>query len=429
MASLYKDGASYRVAFSLDDPNERKRICLPGLTRAQADEVRGIVGKLVQAKLNNVPAPEVVERWLVDISNDLHSKLAGHGLVTPRGQEARPTLKQFLARFFETLPVKASTAVTYKQCQANLFEYFGEDADMAGIGAAEADQWRLWLVKGKLAEATISRRVKHARQFWHKAIKWGIVKDNPFNDLKAGAQANEQRAFYITPEMTVKVLAACPNAEWKVLFALSRWCGLRCPSEHFALKWGDVDFEHKRIKVTSAKTEHFAGRGWRFVPLFPEIEPLLLQLLSEAPEGSEYVILRYRDPKQNLRTQLQRIIIRAGLEAWPRLFHNLRASCQTDLSNRFPAHVVCKWLGNTLAVAGAHYLQTTDAHFEAAVAPRPDGPDSHGAFPGAQGTKTTRKEAQNAMAENAKTPEKQVFSGVSQDIGMTPTGFEPVSRP
>jgi len=426
MASLYKDGPSWRVAFSLDDPNDRKRICLPDHTKAQAHEVCGHVSKLVRAKLSNVAAPEDTLRWLAGIGDDLHSKLAGHGLVTPRGQESRPTLKQFLARFFETLPVKASTAVTYKQTQANLFEYFGEEANIASVGVAEADQWRLWLVKTKLAEATISRRVKHARQFWHKAIKWGVVKDNPFNDLKAGAQANEQRAFYITPDMAVKVLDACPNTEWKVLFSLSRCCGLRCPSEHFALKWGDVDFEHKRIKVTSAKTEHFAGRGWRFVPLFPELEPLLLQLLAEAPEGSEYVILRYRDPKQNLRTQLQRIIVRAGLESWPRLFHNLRASCQTDLSNRFPAHVVCKWLGNTLAVAGAHYLQTTDAHFEAAVAPRPD---SHGAPHGAQGAKTTRNEPQTVMAENAKTPEKQVFSGVSQEIAMTPTGFEPVSRP
>jgi len=31
-------------------------------------------------------------------------------------------------------------------------------------------------------------------------------------------------------------------------------------------------------------------------------------------------------------------------------------------------HVVCKWLGNSVAVATKHYLQTTDAHFDEAIA-------------------------------------------------------------
>jgi hypothetical protein len=41
---------------------------------------------------------------------------------------------------------------------------------------------------------------------------------------------------------------------------------------------------------------------------------------------------------------------------------NLRASRQTELTDRFPAHVVCKWLGNTETIARESYLQTLDAH-------------------------------------------------------------------
>jgi hypothetical protein len=36
-----------------------------------------------------------------------------------------------------------------------------------------------------------------------------------------------------------KVLEACPNAEWRLIFALSRFGGLRCPSEHLVLTWAD----------------------------------------------------------------------------------------------------------------------------------------------------------------------------------------------
>ena len=44
-----------------------------------------------------------------------------------------------------------------------------------------------------------------------------------------------------------------------------------------------------------------------------------------------------------------------------------RATCGTDLQERFPSHVIDTWLGHSLAVAEAHYLQTTDAHWERAI--------------------------------------------------------------
>ena len=52
---------------------------------------------------------------------------------------------------------------------------------------------------------------------------------------------------------------------------------------------------------------------------------------------------------------------------WPKLFHNLRATRQTELEENFPTHVVCKWLGNSAAVARKHYLQVTDEHFPKAA--------------------------------------------------------------
>ena len=60
---------------------------------------------------------------------------------------------------------------------------------------------------------------------------------------------------------------------------------------------------------------------------------------------------------------MQKIIRRAGLKPWPKLFHNLRASRQTELAQRFPEHVVCEWIGNSQVVAREHYLRVTDADF------------------------------------------------------------------
>lgn len=129
---------------------------------------------------------------------------------------------------------------------------------------------------------------------------------------------------------------------------MSRFRGLRCPSEHLALKLGHLDWERGRITITSPKTEHHDGKESRIIPLFPELRPFLEAAFEEAPEGAEYVIGRYRDTNKNFRSRLERIIRRAGLEPWPKLFQNLRSTRQTELEETLPSHVVCKWIGNSL---------------------------------------------------------------------------------
>ena len=51
----------------------------------------------------------------------------------------------------------------------------------------------------------------------------------------------------------------------------------------------------------------------------------------------------------------------------PRLLQNLRASCETDWVERYPAHVVAKWLGHSPKVAAQHYLMSREHHFEDVV--------------------------------------------------------------
>ena len=159
----------------------------------------------------------------------------------------------------------------------------------------------------------------------------------------------------------------CPDAQWRLLVALSRYGGLRIPSEALPLKWSDVNWEKSRIIITSPKTEHHEGKGGRVIPLFPELRKPLLDVFEDATSGAEFVLTRYRDAAVNLRTHFMRIIRQAGLKPWPKPWHNMRASRQTELAERFPIHVVCAWLGNTRAVAQEHYLQVTDAHFEGAA--------------------------------------------------------------
>ena len=70
----------------------------------------------------------------------------------------------------------------------------------------------------------------------------------------------------------------------------------------------------------------------------------------------------------NLRTYLEKIITKAGHEPWPRLLQNLRASCETDWVEKYPSHVVAKWLGHSPKIAAQHYLMSREHHFDDVVA-------------------------------------------------------------
>ena len=182
----------------------------------------------------------------------------------------------------------------------------------------------------------------------------------------AGGEENAERKEFVERETIAKVLANCPDTEWRLIVALSRFGGLRVPSELLALEWSHIDWERGRFTVTSRKMKRH-NKPYRVVPIFPELLPYLQEAFENAPDGARYVIARYRQKNANLRTQLNRILRRAGVEPWQRLFHNLRASRQTELQNQFPAHVVCDWLGNSEAIAHKHYLTVTDEHFDQAT--------------------------------------------------------------
>ena len=127
--------------------------------------------------------------------------------------------------------------------------------------------------------------------------------------------------------------------------------------------------------VRAKKTEHHGGdHAVRVVPISPELRVILADGFEQAEPGATEVVPMASRKAVNLRTHLERIIVKAGHEVWPRLFQNLRASCATDWVERYPSHVVAKWLGHSPKVAAQHYLMSRDHHFEDVVKGTPSVP-------------------------------------------------------
>ncbi len=254
--------------------------------------------------------------------------------------------------------------------------------------------WARFQTTKKLAAATLAKRVKVAKAVFRKAVRWGLIPTSPFADLRAGSQSNADRAFYVSIETIEAVLAACPDDEWRAIVGLSRFAGLRCPSEVAALRWGDVNWDRGRLMVRSPKTAGHEGHAVRVVPIDRALRPILQDLFDRADVGVEAVVPRLRDPGVNLRTQFERIITKAGLKSWPRLFHNMRASCATDWIAEYPVPDVSNWLGHSATIGAAHYWQPRDANMDRAA-----GMDSEQSKSGAKsGAQAARKAARHPTA-------------------------------
>jgi hypothetical protein len=102
------------------------------------------------------------------------------------------------------------------------------------------------------------------------------------------------------------------------------------------------------------------------VSCYAELRPILDEAIEIFGDKSEYLVAAPQDraaantamgwKNSNLRTEMTRLLRRAGVSGWPRLFHASklqegRASRQTELQREFPLHVVCSWLGNSPRIA------------------------------------------------------------------------------
>jgi integrase len=437
----------------------RRTVTLGRVTISQAKRAADRIESLVAAARMRAVLDLDTAKWLADIAGDMHAELVALGLCEARqSSEPEPvepvveqvvTLAGFVAEYLAMRKdVKPGTRYNLELARDNLLEFFGAERGLASITPLEADAYRMHLRsslpdnsarrktkrEGKpgaddehktLAENTVRRMVSRARQFFTAAVRGRRIQENPFSHLKGlNVRAVKERQAFIDRQTTHKLLDAAPTAEWRAVIALARFGGIRVPSELYPLKWTDIDWDANVVHVVSPKTEH-CGKGRRTVPLFPELRVVLRDAFEAAPDKSVYVLHRHRAESQNLRQGLERIIVKAGLTQWPKLFVNLRSSRATELVEHFPGHVAAEWLGHTEAVANEHYRQTTADHYKRAAA-MPTGDVPSAASGAAVKSGNDRGERHGAGAVRRDDKKSPVIAGLS---GLLPLSIQMSSYP
>ena len=411
MASVVNRPNGRREVQFKDAHGKRQTLRLGKIPKRDAEAIKTRVEHLLAAQLSRQPLDGDTAKWVAGIDDVLADRLAAVGLIR---QRESVLLAEFVEEYLNRrTDYKPATLVRNRQTQRYLVAFFGADRNLRDITDGDADDWRLFLLQSGLSDNTIRKHVQIAKQFFSHAVRKKLIESNPLSHLKSTVQGNPDRYHFVTREVADKVLDACPDAEWRLIFALSRYGGLRCPSEHLELTWDCINWEQDRLRIPSPKTEHHAGKSSRTIPLFPELRQHLEDAFQAAPDGSVHVIRRYRDRNANLRTQLLRIIERAGVEPWPKLFQNLRSTRQTELAETFPLHVVTEWVGNSDAVAMKHYLQVTDDHFRKATQ---------------NPTQTVHDSSVRGMTAKQQTPQKSAVDNAGQvwtPVKVGDEGLEP----
>ncbi len=373
MASISDDPNGRRRILFVASDGSRKTIRLGKIDRKSAEAINRHVEALLSAKIGGQPVPRDTAAWLGSIGESLSEKLAAIGLVEA---SKRAALGEFLREFIlSRLDVKPATLEVWQQPCRNLIQFFGDDKPLRNITSGDCEQFKEWLLTQKLAPATLAKRLSFARTFLHVARKHKLIDENPFAEVKIPTANVSIRQQFIDRD-TFERLLSVANPTWRTIIALSRIGGLRCPSEVLSLEWRHIDWERNRIIVPSPKTDRYDGKATRTIPLFSDLRTYLEEAFELAEPGQTHVIggghlAKANGPTGwkncNLRTSFGKLIKRAGLSAWPRMFHNLRSSRETELLETFPVHVVALWMGHDAKVCLKHYAQTTDDHFHRAT--------------------------------------------------------------
>lgn len=288
------------------------------------------------------------------------------------------TLGELYRKYREAAKAKGDaprTLITKETTFNHVFEYWGRDRDAATLTTQDARGYVNWLtttatVKGRdrkgYSPATKAADIKVLRAVWKWARETKLLANDPFFEVKRGSFINSERLFYVDGDTSRRVLDACPSQEWRALFALYRFGGLRA-AEALILRWRDVDFKAGKITVRSPKTEH-VGKGARQTPLFPQLRKELEAWKREADASPDDRVISRFSEQTNPGPLLSKILRKAGIPLWPRLIQNLRASATMDITRHCRPTDESEWLGHSALVSLQHYQRSTRDAFDAALA-------------------------------------------------------------
>ena len=376
MASVSRDPSGrLRIQFfGLD--GKRRTLRLGKCSVKDAHVVRSRVEQLVCAQILGVTADVDTLRWVASLGEMIKNRMARCGLITGAPMTKRVkriTLGEYLENYIDKRrkAVKPATVLVWQIARDSMLKTIPRTMALAEVNAGHAQDWIDAMRAAELQPTTQHKRLQFAKQFFAHAVASKVLTTNPWQSVKLAKPKVSSNVE--VPIETIRNLLKHLEPQWQAIVGLARYGGLRCPSEVLSIRWEQIEWDSGRMTIPSPKTEHLAGKDFRVCPLFAELRAILepqRKVRGYVIEKDEMRELADRPTgwaNANLRRELLRRMDAADIKPWPRLFHSMRASRQTELEREYGLAAACSWLGNTASVAKEHYLLITSDAWQKAT--------------------------------------------------------------
>jgi integrase len=206
----------------------------------------------------------------------------------------------------------------------------------------------------RVASSTQAKFSKDWRAFFAWCIEQNASTHNPADHLSTHVHAAKKP--FISRETITQALMHCEDRHLAAVVALSRYGGLRIPSELYTLSSDDLQSD--RILITDSKRHRT-----RYIPIFPELKDHLGAIYNL---GSSTIVGL---SPSGITSRFEQLLSKAQLSPWPKLWHSMRASRETELIRDYGITTACLWIGNSPSVAAKHYAQVSPEDWSRATQP------------------------------------------------------------
>ena len=217
------------------------------------------------------------------------------------------------------------------------------------------------------------------------ADKAGVVEDPWAGVQLLPDDSHTRREFTVDELKRIMDAATRQGAEWRLLFALGMYTGLRL-GDCCRLEWASVNLERKVIQVIPSKTKKFAHGRPVTIPIHPS---LLAELVERGTGNGERetaggsvlpeIASQYRTCHWRIDHALKAILEDAGIAASVKIegrrsatpdatFHSLRHTFVSFSANAgVPLPVVASIVGHTSTAMTRHYYHENEDALRRAV--------------------------------------------------------------
>jgi integrase len=326
----------------------RRSIWLGRIGESDATAIHRHVDEIIAAQTADLPIPRATQRWLDQFPNrELVAKLVP---VLGTAKMLSSVVDLFLDE--KSRSVTASTLASIQNSLQPLTDAFGsqqvQSVDSVALRSIHDGLCVGFSTRGKFAA--------HWRQFFAWCVKNRYAVDNPAAELSTATMVGGKH--YVAAETIETIIAATDDPHLRAAIALARWGGIRMPSELYPISADSIDTSRQRLRIQDPKRDMV-----REIPIFPELVPHIEAIRTMYVSG-----LTTLSPS-GITDRVKKLLTLVNIKPWPRLWHSMRATRETELIKAYGINAACLWLGNSERVALKHYSLVDDATWDVATKP------------------------------------------------------------